>query len=93
MSDRAACVGWGPLAGDWTDAENDRIVADYFAMLAADVAGRRYSKAAHNRALQAVIGRPRGSIEYKHQNISAVLKGLGEEWIGATSRRSTFRNR
>ncbi|BBK36688.1 hypothetical protein STAQ_17660 [Allostella sp. ATCC 35155] len=70
------------MAGDWTDAENDRIVADYFAMLAADVAGRRYSKAAHNRALQAVIGRPRGSIEYKHQNISAVLKGLGEEWIG-----------
>ncbi|WP_245968299.1 DUF3883 domain-containing protein [Hephaestia caeni] len=31
--------------------------------------------------LQAVIERPRGSIEYKHQNISAVLKGLGEDWI------------
>lgn len=28
-----------------------------------------------------MIGRPRGSIEYKHQNISAVLKGLGEDWI------------
>lgn len=69
------------LAANWTDAQNDAIVADYFAMLANDIAGRPYSKAEHNRKLQAVIGRPRGSIEYKHQNISAVLKGLGEDWI------------
>jgi hypothetical protein len=70
-----------PMAGDWTDEQNDAIVADYFAMLADDIAGHSYSKAKHNRLLQAVIGRPRGSIEYKHQNISAVLKGLGEDWI------------
>jgi len=69
------------MAGDWTDEQNDAIVADYFAMLADDIAGRPYSKAEHNRLLQAMIGRPRGSIEYKHQNISAVLKGLGEDWI------------
>ena len=69
------------MAGDWSDEQNDTIVADYFAMLADDLAGRPYSKAAHNRMLQAVVGRPRGSIEYKHQNISAVLKGLGEGWI------------
>lgn len=69
------------MAGDWTDEQNDAIVADYFAMLADDIAGRPYSKAQHNRLLQAVIGRPRGSIEYKHQNISAVLKSLGEDWI------------
>lgn len=68
-------------SGDWTDQQNDAIVADYFAMLAADEAGRFYSKAAHNRHLQEMICRPRGSIEYKHQNISAVLKGLGEDWI------------
>lgn len=67
--------------GDWTDQQNDAIVADYFAMLADDQAGRPYSKAEHNRRLQQVIDRPRGSIEYKHQNISAVLKGLGEDWI------------
>lgn len=69
------------MAGDWTDEQNDAIVVDYFAMLADDLTGRPYSKAEHNRMLQAVIGRPRGSIEYKHQNISAVLKGLGEDWI------------
>jgi Domain of unknown function (DUF3883) len=66
---------------DWTDAQNDAIVADYFAMLADDIAGRPYSKAKHNRLLQTVIGRPRGSVEFKHRNISAVLKGLGEDWI------------
>jgi hypothetical protein len=69
------------MPGNWTQGENEAIVADYFAMLAEGRAGRPYSKADHNRRLQTVINRPRGSIEYKHQNISAVLKGLGEEWI------------
>jgi hypothetical protein len=67
--------------GPWTDSENDLIVADYFAMLADDIAGRPYNKAEHNRDLQARIDRIRSSIEFKHQNISAVLKGLGEDWI------------
>ena len=57
------------------------IVADYFAMLSADFAGLSYNKAAHNRDLQAQIDRNRSSIEFKHQNISAVLKALGEDWI------------
>ena len=68
MSDRLA----------WSDLENDAIVADYMAMLSADLSGQSYSKAEHNRTLQQLIGRGRGSIEYKHQNISAVLKGIGE---------------
>ncbi|WP_315771166.1 MULTISPECIES: DUF3883 domain-containing protein [unclassified Bradyrhizobium] len=69
------------MAGAWTDEQNDAIVADYFAMLADDVAGRPYNKAERNRAVQASTGRTHGSIEYKNRNISAVLKGLGEEWI------------
>lgn len=40
-----------PMAGDWTDEQNDAIVADYFAMLAADIVARSYSKAEHNRRL------------------------------------------
>lgn len=67
--------------GPWTDEENDLIVADYFAMLADDFAGLAYSKAEHNRQLQERIDRSRTSIEFKHQNISAVLRGLGEDWI------------
>ncbi len=65
----------------WTDKENDTIIADYFAMLADDLAGKPYNKAAHNRNLQATIGRSRSSIEWKHQNISAILIGLGETRI------------
>ncbi|MDB5569599.1 MAG: hypothetical protein JWN93_782 [Hyphomicrobiales bacterium] len=66
----------------WTDAQNDLIVADYFAMLADDLSGRPYNKAEHRRALLPLLnGRSEGSVEFKHQNISAVLKGLGEGWI------------
>jgi hypothetical protein len=66
----------------WSDAENDLVVADYFAMLAEDVASRPYNKAEHRRRLRAALNdRSDGSVEFKHQNISAVLKGLGEAWI------------
>lgn len=68
--------------GDWTDEENDRIVADYFAMLADDIAGEHYSKAEHRRALLPLLtGRSAGAVEFKHRNISGVLKGFGEDWI------------
>ena len=66
----------------WTDEENDLIVEDYFAMLAKDVAGRDYSKTVHRRALMPRLqSRSEPSIEYKHQNISAALRDLGEDWI------------
>lgn len=66
----------------WTDAENDLIVADYFAMLRDDIAGKPYNKAGHRRALLPLLNnRTEGAIEFKHQNISAVLKGFGETWI------------
>jgi len=69
-------------ADAWSSEENDLIVADYFAMLGEDVHARPYSKAEHRRALRPRLnGRSDGSIEFKHQNISAVLKGLGEAWI------------
>ena len=66
----------------WTDEENDLIVEDYFAMLAKDVAGRECKKSAHRRALMPRLqDRSEGSIEFKHQNISAALRDLGEDWI------------
>jgi hypothetical protein len=79
------------MAGiDWTDEENALIIADYFAMLADDLAGRPYNKAASNRQLQQQIERTRTSIEFKHQNISAVLKALGEDWINGYKPRFNF---
>ena len=41
--------------GPWTDEENDLIVADYFAMLAEDMAGRPYNKAQHRRSLMPLL--------------------------------------
>ena len=68
--------------GHWTDEENDLIVADYFAMLADYLAGRRPNKTEHRRALVPRLrNRSEGAIEFKHQNISAVLMGLGEVWL------------
>ena len=71
----------GMATGPWTDEEKDIIVADYFAMLAADLAGRPYVKAEHNRRLRTRLDRSRPSIDFKHRNISAVLKVLGEGWL------------
>lgn len=69
------------IGTDWQGDELDAIVADYFAMLAADLAGQPYIKARHSAALMAQIGRTHRSVEFKHQNISAVLDELGMPWI------------
>lgn len=51
-------------------------------MLMRDLGNQPYSKADHRRALLPLLDdRTKGSVEFKHQNISAVLKGLGEVWI------------
>jgi hypothetical protein len=62
---------------NWTDEELDFIVADYFLMLNDEGGGVPFNKAQHNRVLQTKIDRSEGSIEFKHQNISAVLLQLG----------------
>ena len=69
------------LGTPWQAAELDEIVADYFAMLTAELSGTPYSKLAHSKALMARIGRTHRSVEFKHQNISAVLDELGLPWI------------
>src|SRR6202790_4024753 len=61
----------------WTDEELDLIVADYFLMLNDEASGVSFNKAQHNRLLRSEIDRSKGSIEFKHQNISAVLQQLG----------------
>jgi hypothetical protein len=61
----------------WSDEELDAIVADYFSMLNAELSGQDYVKSRHRAALVGQIGRTPGSVEFKHQNISAVLEELG----------------
>jgi hypothetical protein len=66
---------------DWTDEELDLIVSDYFLMLNDEAAGVPFNKAQHNLLLRNKVDRGKGSIEFKHQNISAVLQQLGLPWI------------
>lgn len=67
---------------DWSRAEVEATVAAYFDMLRLDLAGEVYNKSARRRALQRMLaGRSEGSIERKHQNISAVLLDLGFPYI------------
>ena len=65
----------------WTQLEIEAAVAAYAEMLDAERRGERYSKAAFNRRVDAMIGRGHGSIERKIQNISAVLWDEGLPWI------------
>lgn len=69
------------LGKPWSDDELDEIVADYFAMLDSELARRSYIKSRHSAALMQRIGRTHRSVEFKHQNISAVLEELGLPWI------------
>lgn len=61
---------------DWSDVENDAVVATYFSMLGEELANRPFNKAAHNRLLQEQTGRSRGSIEFKLSNVSAAAKSF-----------------
>lgn len=76
----------------WDDAELDAIVADYFAMLGAELAGRAYVKSHHSRLLMAQIGRTHRSVEFKHQNISAVLDELDMPWIAGYKPKRNYQN-
>jgi Domain of unknown function (DUF3883) len=70
----------------------DAIIADYFVMLAADLAGEAYVKSRHSAALMAKIGRTHRSVEFKHQNISAVLDELGLPWIPGYMPKRNYQN-
>ena len=65
----------------WRDDELDAIIADYFSMLDAELNSRPFVKSHHSAALMKRIGRTHRSVEFKHQNISAVLEELGLPWI------------
>lgn len=77
---------------DWTAEELDLIIADYFAMLGAEIRRVSYDKTLHRKALMGQIDRSNGSIEFKHQNISAVLQLLDLPWINGYKPRANFQN-
>lgn len=67
-------------AWDWLECE--AAVSDYFAMMDLELKGERYNKSLHRRELQAKLNnRSDGAIEFKHQNISAILIEMGYPYI------------
>jgi len=67
---------------DWSDIEVELIIADYFAMLSDEINGIKFNKSSHRRALLPLLNnRKNSAIEFKHQNISAVLSDMGLPFI------------
>lgn len=70
------------MAGEaWNQQEVDLTIDTYFSMLRLELDGEEFSKAAFRRELLQRIDRSSGSVEYKLQNISAVLNELGGVFI------------
>ena len=69
---------WGE---DWTADEIDTVVRSYEKMLEAELSGLPMVKADEERRLMGLLGRSRGSVEYKLENVSAVLNENGLPWI------------
>ncbi len=82
----------GKIGKPWRVDELDAIIADYFEMLACDLAGHPYVKSRHSATLMDRIGRTHRSIEFKHQNISAVLDELGLPWIPGYIPKRNYQN-
>ncbi len=76
-----AMAAKGSRGEDWTQREVEACVIAYLDMLTLEIAGQPYSKADFNRRVQAETGRSKGSVEFKMQNVSAVLDQMGRRWI------------
>ena len=76
---------------DWSREEVEATVGDYFAMLRDELAGLPINKAEHNERLRRVLmNRSKGSVEFKHANISAVLTLHGYPYIDGYKPRFNF---
>jgi hypothetical protein len=84
----------GDATGDlgWPEAEVKATVDDYLAMLIAEMAGERYMKAEHRRTLSKALNGTRSdsAIEFKHQNISAVMIEMGLPYIRGYKPRGNY---
>lgn len=77
----------------WTTAEVAALVDDYFDMLALELTGEPFNKAAHIRGMVASLpARRKQSIEFKHANVSAVLLELGFRYIEGYKPRGNYQH-
>jgi hypothetical protein len=82
------------MAGDdWSRDEVEATVADYFAMLRDELAGLRVRKSEHNDHLRRQLrNRSKGSVEFKHANVSAILTLHGYPYIDGYKPRFNFQS-
>ncbi len=79
------------MPSDWSREEVEATVADYFALLGAELEGVPYNKAAHRRELVKLLNnRSEQAIEFKHANVSAVLIDLNFPYIPGYKPRSNY---
>jgi uncharacterized protein DUF3883 len=79
------------MPDDWSREEVEACVADYLDMLLMELRGGEFNKAERNRRLQQLLPqRSRGSIEWKHQNVSAVLVQMGLPYVRGYKPRSNY---
>lgn len=79
------------VGDDWSREEVEATVGDYFAMLRDELAGIPINKAKHNERLRRLLQmRSKGSVEFKHANISAVLTLHGYPYIDGYKPRLNF---
>jgi len=77
---------------DWTNEEITVVVRSYLDMLSLELAGQRYSKTDFRNLLLGQLHgkRSKGSVEFKHCNISAVMELLGYPSIQGYKPRANF---
>lgn len=68
-------------SGPWCDEEIHLTVDIYFRMLTLELAGESYSKSEFRREVAQNVDRSSSAIDYKFNNVSAVLDEVGAVWI------------
>jgi hypothetical protein len=81
------------MAADWTIKEVQLIVREYFKMLELELENKKYNKAEFRRAILPLLdNRSHGSVEFKHQNISAILLNMGQPCISGYKPRFNYQH-
>lgn len=70
-----------PTGTDWTPAEIDLVVSDYFDMRTRFLRDEPFVKARHYEEIARATGRTIGSVQRKYMNISAALERVSLPWL------------
>ena len=81
------------MSNEWSHIEVELIVSDYLDMLSSELNGKPVNKTEHRSRIRPLLNnRSNGSIEFKHQNISAILIKLGLPYINGYKPRWNYQN-